>query len=744
MIIPKTMPLITEKSFLPSRLSAPRLIARIFLPFALFAGLEDFFVFFFLGKYWPYYVFSAVTWVVIGPLLCFMPLGISFLILKVYSKFKPDHEPLIRNSLFILAFFSPAFLYTILQAVKCFPGTCYSFTNVIVCTLLFILFFCICVYLYTIWNDKPGEFFINNYLPAIILFGFSGISGSFLVASELQNDHWMISLCFILLFCMLIPFSLVVILGKRKSTGRAGKILLAMLLAIFLLFGELHFLCPVRDRFAFQQAAPFGTRKKGLGNVPENAPWNALENTPNIVLIVMDTTRAADMSLYGYQNVTTPHLSRFAEEAVLFKNAISSAPWTLPSHASLFTGLSSRLHGAVRGETEGNIGLPLKEQFDTLAELLAEHGYRTGAVVANHGYLAPWTGLNQGFGYYWWGGARDCSLFLYIIGFRMFKAENSSLFRICGIQCSNSAKRINQIALDWLRRARGSGPWFLFINYMETHGFNYLPSPYAKRFTMPPNPSFSDEKKREKIRLWYDNELASVDHEIGSLFTSLKKMTLYESAAVIVTSDHGELLGEHGDFGHNKSWLYQELVHVPLIVKYPFGKKKGKRIDKMIQHIDLFAEVLNLANIAIPPFVQGEPFSEANHPVVSEVYGHTAKAKGSETRKDRSGSSETRKDCSDRSASQDQGRIALYSSHLPGCKLIRSVDGCAEVYDLKSDPRESNAIRDTGKTRILEEELDGYLNSLHTFTNARANFEPKRKLSPAARERLRSLGYINR
>ena len=125
----------------------------------------------------------------------------------------------------------------------------------------------------------------------------------------------------------------------------------------------------------------------------------------------MDTTRAVNMSLYNYHKPTTPNLEEFSSESVVFTNAIATAPWTLPSHASLFTGLPSSMHGATHGNTIERHGLPLQDHFVTLAEILTKNGYTTGAVVSNI-VLAPVSGLNQGFDYYWWGSCRNSSLIL--------------------------------------------------------------------------------------------------------------------------------------------------------------------------------------------------------------------------------------------------------------------------------------------------------------------------------------------
>jgi len=446
----------------------------------------------------------------------------------------------------------------------------------------------------------------------------------------------------------------------------------------------------------------------------------------------MDTARAANFSLYGYKRCTTPNLEQFARESVLFKNAISSAPWTLPSHASLFTGFISYIHGATHGKTKDAHALALHENYDTLAELLTSHGYMTGGVTANTAWLSPSTGLDQGFNYYWWGKSRDSVLFLpTVCSVLLGSNSNNYLKRICGVTTVNSAKRINKIAISWLRKHRNQ-PWFLFINYMEAHGIEYLPSPYSKLFTKPPKPPFplnpedskvisASNEKVERLRSWYDNQLAFLDNQIALFFESLKDMGLFEETIIVVTSDHGELLGEHEDIGH-EFWLYHELLHVPLIIKYPFKKHSGSIIHKIVQNTDIFAELLLQAGISIPSNIQGQPLSEVTHPIISEVERCPI---GAAIKPDR----------------YDHDLKALYSKQIAGFKLIQSSDGRKELYHIKNDPTERNNILDFQKIEIIEKELSKYLASLQKLRATKQTYKYK-KLDGATIERLRALGYL--
>lgn len=680
------------------------------LAYLIFAGIESLFCIFFIGKYQPYYILSIVVWIGICLLFYFPLFGIKHLIEKISLKFKSLQKNNFKN-LFFPALFSlaPLFCYTSILTVENLPGKFYSISNIIIVIIIFIIFSLILFYLYNSFKNKLKNSVLSSYFFITIFSGFSSISGILLVQSELQSEHWLGSLFFIILLCILMPFFFIVIL---KHLHRFSKIFLLIGLIIFLLITELKIFCPGRDRFFFDQAINDNISTKYLSK----------QNSPNIILIVMDTTRAINMSLYGYNKLTTPNLDKFAKESTVFKNAISSAPWTLPSHASLFTGCYSYIHGATHGKTKKSHGLPLLEKYNTLAELLSKYGYITGAVTANTAYLGPWTKLNQGFNFYWWGRPRNKALLLPIIFSKIFSSD-SFIFNILGITSVVSAKRINQIALKFLKRViktKEDSPWFLFINYMEAHGTNYLPSPYSKLFTTPPRPK-RNKKEFKNIHCWYDNEIASLDNEIGLLFSSLKEIGLYEGTFIIVTADHGELLGEHNDFYGHEFWLYQELLHVPLIIKYPFGKKSGVMVHKMVQNIDIFAELTSYVGINIPSYIQGQPFIELDHPIISEVKGlpkHTNEIYRCDL-------------------------VAIYPKELSEFKLIRSTSGYKKLYNLKVDPKELNNIYDPQKLKIIKKELDTYFDYLDKVETVKHTHKPD-ELDEATKERLRSLGYINK
>lgn len=696
------------------QMSSAKKIHYVLIGFVLFAIVESLLCVFFSGKYWLFYAISGGSWVFFGLIFS----AFSLLFFSVWGKFKKN-----LTSGFFLAYSLalPLLFYTLAQLAINLPGKYWSPSNLGMVGVFALIFLFLFFVIYKVWAKRPDRARgFKDYVMMQMLIAATGLSGVFLVISPLQKEHWLVSVILVFLFCVLLPFFFLLVFLKIPK-GFFGQIFIfsGLILALFLV--ELHVLCPVRDQLVFRQA------EEGTGEdvAPAKFPQN-------IILIVMDTTRAANMSLYGYERNTTHNLEAFSEDSVTYQHLISNSPWTLPSHSSLFTGFPSDMHGATHGKTTDEPSYPLHDIFETLAEIFSAQGYATGAVVANTAYLAPWTGLNQGFQFYWWGRPLDHVLLLSILGsMGLSKNKFIELKKLCGIEKLNSAQQINQVAIRWMKKVKEK-PFFLFLNYMENHGMNYLPSPYSTMFTSPPAPFFTQRKETgiptvekgqlERFRSWYDNELASLDFQIGALFAKLKNMGIYDRSLVVVTSDHGELLGEHDDFGH-EFWLYQELLHVPLLVKAPFQKNGGTVRMDVVQIIDVFAELLTQAGIELPPFTQGQPFDEVDHPIIAEVKRNPDYVRSWPK-------------------TYDRDLTALFAKPFPGLKLIQSTEGGSELYDLKKDPGELKKITDVQNIQMLEEKLNNYLDYLDQLEIKKLRTRIKRIMDKATLDRLRDLGYI--
>jgi hypothetical protein len=288
----------------------------------------------------------------------------------------------------------------------------------------------------------------------------------------------------------------------------------------------------------------------------------------NVLLLILDTVRAPSMSVYGYDRPTTPNLQALAERAVTFERAFSTAPWTLPSHGSLFTGRYPHDLSAAWLE-------PLDDTHPTLAEILSARGYRTAGFVANRLYAAAGSGLSRGFTHY---DADIVSVTEALGSFSLtrYLAERSWLRKLIGthqVLGRKSAENINAEFLSWLSRS-SDRPFFAFLNYYDAHDPYIPPRPFRGHFGSPdadcPPELWSPSSLRSAQAIApcvdaYDASLAYLDEQLGVLLRELERRGQLANTLVIVTSDHGEEFAEHGLMNHGRS-LYLPSLHVPLIL----------------------------------------------------------------------------------------------------------------------------------------------------------------------------------
>lgn len=324
-------------------------------------------------------------------------------------------------------------------------------------------------------------------------------------------------------------------------------------------------------------------------------------NSPNVLLLVLDTVRAQSLSLYGYHRPTTPHLEQFAKTGVCFDRALSTSPWTLPAHATMFTGrLTHELFAD--GQTPLDALTPVGSKYQTLAEALSAHGYVTAGFVANVGLLSHSFGIDRGFAHYqdyvasleWFLGSGDMTVKLLHKIRGLMKDRDNFLRR--------SAADINQSFLNWLS-GRERRPFFAFLNYFDAHDPYVAPDPFNLRFgsKKPRNSNIVHSRKytRQEIQELqdaYESCIAYIDHEIGSLLDELEKRGVLENTVVIISSDHGEQFGEHGLMYHVNS-LYRQLLQVPLIISFPNTIPAGERVLEPVSLRDLPATVVDLIGL---------------------------------------------------------------------------------------------------------------------------------------------------
>ncbi len=311
---------------------------------------------------------------------------------------------------------------------------------------------------------------------------------------------------------------------------------------------------------------------------------------PPIILITLDTTRRDAVAPWNANPELTPNLAALSKKSVVFSNAWAASPWTLPSHASIFTGLYPSHHEA--GVTKD----ALPREAVTLAELLRTRGFRTGGFVGGPMAGAGF-GLSQGFSIY----------------------DDPEGWE-------RSAKGVTDAALTFIT-ANADSPLFVFVNYFDPHEPYNAPERFRQRLAarldlddvvskwtdgaagansvvdsdrnVRCEKSVRDTIRKNKMRRAYLEEIAYMDFQIGRLMKGLKRQGLFDRAMIIAVADHGEFLGEGGLFGHSYR-LDPELTNVPLLIKWPH-QKKAVKVDNLVSHVDLFNTVVSAADLEIPP-----------------------------------------------------------------------------------------------------------------------------------------------
>lgn len=327
----------------------------------------------------------------------------------------------------------------------------------------------------------------------------------------------------------------------------------------------------------------------------------ASANTPNVLVIIVDTLRADHLSSYGYARATSPRIDAVASEGVLFETAIATSSWTLPSHVSLVTG---------RYPYENRRpGQPIDPAFPTVAEAFRERGYRTGAFSANTFFFSSRIGFGRGFirfedFFHSW--ADRAARTLYGRKVSQYILQRLGYEDIPGRKLATD---VTDATLDWI--GSDERPFLAYLNYFDVHDPYLPPQPWRSKFSERSEPGgvlnsfllryypeMTAEQLQDEIAA-YDGAIAYVDHEIGRLLEGLDRSGLAGNTIVVITSDHGEMLGEHELYLH-RNCLYREAIHVPLIVRWPGQIPAGLRITRPVSIASLPATLLDLVGGASP------------------------------------------------------------------------------------------------------------------------------------------------
>jgi arylsulfatase A-like enzyme len=449
-------------------------------------------------------------------------------------------------------------------------------------------------------------------------------------------------------------------------------------------------------------------------------------DAPNVLLVVLDTVRADHLSLYGYERPTSPALERLARRGIRFDNARAAAPWTMPSHASFFSGRAPHELG-VEWQT------PIPNRFPTLAEYLGSQGYNTAGFVANTPYCSSETGLNRGFTHYddyvlegliplrtaWLSEHAlqlilDCGVFVgrsFNVGpFRpMHESWIASLFIV---DRRKSAVLIHQQFVDWLaRRGQPERPFFAFLNFYDAHAPYVLPQGAGYRFGLQPRRvsdfmflmEYWDSLDRRTLapayrRLAldsYDNCVAYLDEQLGALFDDLQKRGLLDTTLVVVTADHGEGLGEHDLFDHGES-LYRNEIRVPLLIVPPANQRRQGVVTDTVSLRDLPATIADLTGLGAEAPFPGRSLAPLWHERTASAVTIATEGALSEL-------------ASPNPFNPNQGRSPAHRGPLvslaaEGFVYIRNQrDGTEEFYNERDDPGDQrNLSRDAATQPVLK------------------------------------------
>ena len=355
-----------------------------------------------------------------------------------------------------------------------------------------------------------------------------------------------------------------------------------------------------------------------VAQFPHSPPLPPTGSQPNIIFIIVDAVRADHLSAYGYAQATSPHLdAQLAAQGAIFTQATAPSAWTFPSNAGLFTGLRPSSLGVQWSAS----GTAIPDEATMLAEYLHQDGYYTAGFISAH-YVRGQFGFNQGYDVY------------------------QELVGNAGT--TTDAEAINSLAIDWIETTwapvlSGTQPLFLHLYYYDPHTWYNPPAPYDTLYDSTYTGTVTgevygdgqnivdgiivpNERDIEHIQALYDGEITYWDTALGEMLDYLDSNGFLANSIIVLTSDHGQMFGEHGLWIHRNS-LYEELLRVPLLVRYNGVISPGLVITTPIQTMDVMPTLLELANIPIPPNLEssslmplltGESMTET-WPVFSEL-----------------------------------------------------------------------------------------------------------------------------
>lgn len=490
-------------------------------------------------------------------------------------------------------------------------------------------------------------------------------------------------------------------------------------------------------------AAPFVYLRVTTPPQPPRAELRpARPGAPDVVLVVLDTVRAQSVSTYGYARPTAPALDALAREGALFLDATSPSTWSLPSHASLFTGRYPSSHNA-HGEHQF-----LDARYPTLAEVLTHNGYETFCFTANP-WISDGLGLTRGFAH------QDTSLRNQGGAGLGFSFIHRLLDRVGLQEADKGGRRVVGSFGDWARSrpADAERPAFVFLNFIEAHfPYHQLPHEDLFRFTDLPygtlrslsidllgqqfgGPGRPVAEASQPARDMYDGGVVHTSDLLAGVVEALRARGTLDRTVLVVLADHGEILGERdGFFGHGPSF-YQESVGVPLLIRFPPAVPAGTKISTPVSTLGAFATILDLADLEAPPTLQVGSLlpllqngTGSGGPILAELHAQPGIVSSAPP--------------NDPQMQRDRRYRMFREGSL---KLVTSSEGDALLYDLAADPgetrnlaseRPADVLRMLARLALVQNQLR--LPDLDAPLDVGGNAPA---LDEATRDRLRELGY---
>jgi len=454
-------------------------------------------------------------------------------------------------------------------------------------------------------------------------------------------------------------------------------------------------------------AVAWGSDVLVLSRLREPRPGVPGGGATGVLVITMDSVRADHLSTYGYRRDTTPGLRALLSHATLFRRAVAASDMSLGTHASLFTGKYPGRHGAY--EAPGYpAGRPLGAGQRTMAEQLSAAGYASFGAAANPYFLNAVYGVTRGF-----------TLFDVQPNDRL--EMQSRMRRLAarlfggGFSVHRRARELNAVLLAGVDAARAGGrPFFAFANYMEAHApYTADPSLVGAFPGYDPaaridgtaflgrgsRPVFGQRDRRHLISQ-YDAAIATLDRELTRLFAALRERDVYDGMLIVVTADHGEMLGERGAFGHGTG-LTEEVLRVPLIVKFPW-QREGRVVERRVSQVDVLPTIVEVLGLGPEPGLDGRSLLEA---------------------------------------AVDPGRVVVAESpparalYLGSFKLLADGRGNHRLFDVEADPAEQVDLLDDRDALVQQARRALEAGLGHVAEGRRP------PVDPGVLERLRALGY---